>query len=151
MAEGIFQRLVLEAGLAASIETDSAGTGAWHIGSPPHPRTAALLNSKGITGYQHRARQIQRDDFRIFDYILTMDDENLADVRLLGGFGKAKVAPLMEYAPQLGVYEVPDPYHTNRYEEVYALVSVACAELLVAIREENASLLAVTTKTAERS
>lgn len=140
MAEGVFQNLVREAGLAASIETDSAGTGAWHIGSPPHPRTAAILLLKGIAGYQHRARQIQPADLHAFDYVLTMDDENLADVLSLGVVGKARVAPLMEFAPHLGAYEVPDPYHTNRYEEVYSLVSAACRGLLEAIIKENEAL-----------
>ncbi|MCX6379256.1 MAG: low molecular weight phosphotyrosine protein phosphatase [Armatimonadetes bacterium] len=141
MAEAVFQQLVQEAGLTHSIKTDSAGTGAWHIGKPPHERTARLLLSKGITGYMHHARQVQRDDFQIFDYILTMDDENLADVNSLGVIGKAVVAPLLEFAPQLEAYEVPDPYYNDRYEEVYDLVSVACAGLLTAICEEHALLL----------
>jgi len=137
MAEGVFQQLVRDANLQTLIETDSAGTGAWHIGKPPHPRTAGLLKEKGILHYQHRARQIQREDFQNFDYILTMDDENLADVNALGVVGKAKVAPLMEFAPELDVFEVPDPYYNNRFEEVYSLVSTACVGLLRTIREER--------------
>jgi len=66
-----------------------------------------------------------------------MDDENLADVNALGVVGKAKVAPLMEFAPELDVFEVPDPYYNNRFEEVYSLVSTACVGLLRTIREER--------------
>ena len=135
MAEGVFQHKVREAGLEDRIESDSAGTGHWHIGSPPHPGTRHVLAEKGIA-YSHRARQIGSDDLNAFDYILTMDETNYADVQALGT-GSGEVVRLLDYAPALGIREVPDPYHTGGYEGVYTLIDAATDGLLALIRAEH--------------
>ena len=135
MAEALFQHKVRQAGLAGKIEADSAGTGDWHIGKPPHPGTMRLLAERGVE-YAHLARQVTQGDLKAFDYIITMDDANRHAVGQLGQ-GQARVAALLDYAPSLGVTEVPDPYYTGNFEEVYALVSAATEALLSTIREEH--------------
>ena len=74
---------VRAAGLEDKIEADSAGTGDWHVGKPPHHGTRAMLARNGIE-YAHKARLITTDDLDTFDYVLTMDNANLRDVRALG-------------------------------------------------------------------
>jgi protein-tyrosine phosphatase len=137
MAEGVFRHKVLQAGLETRITTDSAGTGHWHVGELPHTETRRILTANHIS-YTHRARVFQRSDLDTFDYILTMDDANFLDVRSFGA-GKAKVARLMDFAPQAGVREVPDPYYQGSaaYAEVFRLVSAAADGLLVAIVREQ--------------
>jgi protein-tyrosine phosphatase len=135
MAEGVFQHLVNQAGLEDKIETDSAGTGHWHLGEAPHHGTRRILQSNSIS-YDHRARLIRREDLETFDYILTMDEMNWRDVQELGG-GRAKVARFMSYAPHTGVAEVPDPYYTGNFSEVYQLVEQAAQGLLDEIRREH--------------
>lgn len=135
MAEAVFSYQVRAAGLDAEINPDSAGTGHWHLGEPPHEGTRALLNQKQIA-YEHCARLLIARDLEDFDYIATMDNANFGDVKALGT-GRAKVVPLMSYAPHLGVVEVPDPYYTGGFEGVYAMVAEATAGLLAAIREER--------------
>lgn len=135
MAEAVFRHQVQAAGLAARIEVDSAGTGNWHIDSAPHPGTLGILAAKGIA-YEGQGRQIKREDLNIFDYIITMDDENLHNVRRLGT-GRAKVTPLLDYAPQVGVREVPDPYFDNGFDVVYYLVQAGTEGLLATIRQEH--------------
>ncbi|GFR90755.1 low molecular weight phosphotyrosine protein phosphatase [Elysia marginata] len=61
MAEGIFQHLIKERGLSASWTIDSAGTGSWHIGSPPDSRTMQVLKKNGIADYNHRGRLVKPD------------------------------------------------------------------------------------------
>ncbi|KZM18981.1 uncharacterized protein EKO05_0010338 [Ascochyta rabiei] len=84
MAEGVFQSLVSSSPastqrLVSSI--DSCGTGAYHVGDSPDRRTMATLRQNGITTYRHAARKFDPStDFEHFDYILAMDDENLADL-----------------------------------------------------------------------
>ena len=134
MAEAVFAHKVRVAGLEDRIEADSAGTGDWHVGSPPHRGTLALLAKNGIE-YEHRARLITSDDLNDFDYVLTMDDSNLRNVLALG-MGKAVVRPFLEYAPGSEVREVPDPYLTGGFEGVYRLVDEAAEGLLRAIRED---------------
>lgn len=135
MAEGVFQHLVREAGLEDKIETDSAGTGHWHLGETPHSGTRRILKSRGIA-YEHRARLLVRDDFEGFHYVLTMDEANWRDVQELGS-GGARVARFMSYAPHTIVTEVPDPYYTGRFEEVFHLVHEAAKGLLESIRREH--------------
>ena len=135
MAEGLFAHKVRLAGLEGEIEADSAGTGHWHLGKEPHEGTRRVLQQNRIA-HSHRARQITRADLDTFDYIITMDEENLANVRALGA-ARAAVVPLMEFAPNMGALEVPDPYYTGEYEEVYRLVDEATDGLLATLRRDH--------------
>ncbi|PGH21588.1 hypothetical protein AJ80_03021 [Polytolypa hystricis UAMH7299] len=81
MAEAVFRHHVDVTPSSVSFSNiDSAGTGAYHIRSPPDSRTMSTLRRKGITNYTHSARKIHKADFTSFDYILAMDDDNLEDI-----------------------------------------------------------------------
>jgi protein-tyrosine phosphatase len=142
MAEAVFSHLVREAGLEKVIEADSAGTGNWHAGEPPHHGTRRILQEQGIA-YSGVARQITLDDLSRFDYIITMDDENLANVRELmseAGNGNAQLAPLLDYAPAAQknkVRQVPDPYFGGGFDIVYRLIHAGCSGLLEHIRRTH--------------
>ncbi|KAI9833606.1 MAG: hypothetical protein M1819_003559 [Sarea resinae] len=84
MAEGVFRHLT-RAHPGGAFHIDSAGTGAYHAGAPPDPRTASTLVANGITDYRHRARKITAQDFERFDFILGMDEENLENLRRMRG------------------------------------------------------------------
>ena len=135
MAEAVFAQKVRDAKLEDEILADSAGTGGWHIGSPPHPETLRVLKERSIP-FQHRGKQIASSDLNRFDYILTMDDQNYQDVLALGS-GSAKVVRFLSYAPECGRTEVPDPYYVGGYEGVFDLVEAASTGLLAAIRKEH--------------
>jgi protein-tyrosine phosphatase len=137
MAEAVFQKLVDEAGLSDEIIIDSAGTGSWHVGERAHRGTLAVLRKHGIE-YNGRARQIAPRDFDQFDYILTMDDENLADVRrMVPDSSKAIIARFLDFADDVRTREVPDPYYDGRFDEVYDLVRHGAESLLAHIRQEK--------------
>ena len=133
MAEALFRQKVAQAGLQEQIAVDSAGTGDWHVGEPPHPGTSRILAENGVP-YAHRARQITPGDLAEFDYVITMDDANRRAVERLGQ-GRAKAADLLSFGSPSGVTEVPDPYYTGNFSEVYHLVSNATEGLLAVIRE----------------
>lgn len=78
MAEGVFRNLA-DAHPAIG-EIDSAGTGAYHSLEPPDSRTMSTLRRHGITGYNHAARKVTKEDFLTFDYLLAMDKSNLSDL-----------------------------------------------------------------------
>ena len=80
-AEGIFRDMVQREGLSELIETDSCGTGSWHIGKPPDSRARSEATRRGIVLEDLRGRAIDPDDFTTFDYILAMDKQNLADLQ----------------------------------------------------------------------
>ena len=136
MAEAVFRRRVLDAGLAERFEIDSAGTGDWHVGSPPHHGTRALLDARKISYHGMVARQIVRGDMSAFDYILAMDAANLRNLRALGK-PSGQLAAFLDYAPQCPETDVPDPYMTGDFEETYRLVDAAAEGLLRAIRAQH--------------
>lgn len=135
MAEAVFQQKVREAGLEEKIESDSAGTGHWHIGEPPHHGTRRILAENQIP-YNGRARLLSPQDFDRFDYILAMDKQNLHNIQSAGS-GRAKIGLLMDYAPEVGSEEVPDPYYDDTHPAVYELVLKGTEGLLEEIRREH--------------
>jgi protein-tyrosine phosphatase len=135
MAEAVFRNLVHQAGLDDQIKVDSCGTGSWHIGEAAHSGTQAVLRQHGIPCH-HTARKLSKGDLAEADYLIAMDKENLEDIHRFGET-RAETGLLLNYAPTLGLQEVPDPYYTNRFEEVYNLVEAGCAGLLAHIRQEE--------------
>jgi protein-tyrosine phosphatase len=138
-AEGVMRSLVTEEGLQDAFELDSAGTGAWHVGSPPDARAVAAALARGITldGF---ARQVSREDFDGFDLLLAMDRSNMRELRRLapGAQERAKVRLLREFDPasvDAEEPEVPDPYYgaPGGFDEVLDLVDAACRGLLAQI------------------
>lgn len=111
---------------------DSAGTGSWHVGEPPDPRSTAVARAHGVE-LPGRARQIQPADFDDFDVIVAMDRENLRDLERLADDGsRARLHLLREFDPDGGGDEVPDPYFggPGGFENVYAMVRRSCERLL---------------------
>jgi protein-tyrosine phosphatase len=139
-AEGVMRALVSREGLEDSIEVESAGTGGWHVGSPPDARAAEAARARGVA-LGGTARQVRAQDFDDFNLLLAMDSENLRALRRLapGEEERAKVRLLREFDPAsvaTGELEVPDPYYgaTGGFEEVLDLVQSACEGLLAEIR-----------------
>jgi protein-tyrosine phosphatase len=139
-AEGVMRALVAEAGLEETIELDSAGTGAWHVGSPPDARASEAARSRGIA-LAGTARQVTVDDFYDFDLIVAMDRANARDLGAIapGEAEGEKVRLLREFDPAsagAGELDVPDPYYggSGGFIEVLELVQGACEGLLAEIR-----------------
>jgi protein-tyrosine phosphatase len=135
MAEAVFTHLVRQAGLQDKIEADSAGTADWEIDSAPHPGTLFILEQHDIK-YSGQGRNLQKSDLDSFDYIITMDEENLRQVRKLGE-GRAKVAPMTSFIAHTTIREVPDPYFDNGFEIVYKLIRAGAEGLLEHIKQEH--------------
>lgn len=139
-AQGVFADLLRREGLTAVVEVDSAGTHAYHTGSAPDQRAQAAAKRRGIDLGPQAARQVRSDDFADFDYILAMDRENLALLQQMcpAQFGD-KVGLLLEYAPHLGIEEVPDPYYGGSagFDRVLEMVLEAAQGLLQDIRRRH--------------
>ena len=136
-AHGVFRELVRREGLEERIEIDSAGTHAYHVGNPPDQRAQETARSRGIDLSDLRARQVEPGDFRRYDYILAMDEENHAILEELCPPGyEDRVRLFLDFAPGLGVSEVPDPYYggAQGFEYVFDLVEAASHGLLEDIR-----------------
>lgn len=139
-AEGIFLKMVADAGLSEQILVDSAGTGGWHVGDAPDSRMITHAKDRGYDLTQLEARQFSIEDFKKFDYILTMDESNLRNVRNLDVKREHhdKVRPLVTFCKIHNAEEVPDPYYDREegFRLVLDLLEDACAELLTHIKGE---------------
>lgn len=138
MAEAVFRHLVSEAGISERFAIDSAGTGNWHTGNPPHHGTRRILDQYGISYEGLKARQVAQDDFAQFDYIIAMDNQNERDLKALARQADVRIVKLLDLVPESQLKEVPDPYYTGNFEEVYGLVQQGCRALLELIRREKA-------------
>ena len=136
MAEAIFRDIVKKAKLDDKFEVKSAGTGQWHVGERPHRGTREVLLRHAIDVNGMVAKQVTNDDLSHFDYIIAMDNENLADLRTFK-VDSAKLSRLLDYASGINARDVPDPYYDGRFELVYELVRIGAEGLLTRIREEK--------------
>ena len=139
-AEGVFRRLVSAAGLDTVIATDSAGTHDYHIGEAPDPRTVAAAATRGVDLSWRRGRQVSAADFDRFDYVLAMDGDNFRHLAALAGKrAEGKLSLFLDYAPEVGEREVPDPYFggADGFEHVLDLVEAASRGLLAELRRRH--------------
>jgi protein-tyrosine phosphatase len=138
MAEAVFRKKVQERNLTDTIEIDSAGTGHWHIGNPPHVGTRDILDKYKIDYTGMKARQVVEEDLSKFHYIIAMDAENLGNLRAMAGLNETgEINRLLDFIPNSDVVDVPDPYFTGNFDEVYELVDKSCELLLNHICERE--------------
>jgi protein-tyrosine phosphatase len=139
LAEGIFRSVTREAGLEASFEVDSAGTGGWHEGDQPDPRSIATARSHGIDITAQRARRIRPADFSHFDLIVAMDRANIAELRRMSA-SAANIKLFGDIALETGE-DIPDPYYggPDGFEKVYARLFAGCMKLLGELGADSAS------------
>lgn len=139
LAEGILAHLLAGEGLADRVHVDSAGTGAWHVGEPPDPRSIEVAERFGVR-LRGAARQVRVEDFQRFTHVVAMDRENLRNLERLweraGGGPRPRL--LREWDPEAGGGgEVPDPYYggPDGFVTVFRMVERACRVLLEELRE----------------
>lgn len=139
-AEGVFKALVEKEGLSDKISVDSAGTGSWHVGEPPDPRSQEVAKQRGIDLSSIRARQVTRSDFAAFDYVLAMDACNYRKLEKICPFeAEDKLAMFLEFASNKEVTDVPDPYYggPSGFDDVLDLIENGSKGLLEDIKAKH--------------
>ncbi len=131
-AEAVFRYALAQRGLAGKFTHDSAGTGGWHAGEAPDPRSQAMARRFGVEMGDLKARQVCGADFYAFDLILAMDESHL---KALGHIApKDGTAQIALYLPHCGQHgrEVPDPYYGGEdgFLRVYQMIEAATDGLL---------------------
>jgi len=131
LAEGIMQRKITQLGLNWTV--DSAGTGAWHAGEKPDPRSIEVAKINGLDISMQKARQFSEGDFKNFDLILAMDSSNYSDLvnKTDSEKERAKVKLIMNFKDQGMNVNVPDPYWNNDgFSHVYNMLEEACQKVI---------------------
>jgi protein-tyrosine phosphatase len=136
-AEAVFRSLAQRSRPYLAVEADSAGTHGYHIGRAPDERAQRVARAHGIDMSSQRARVLRVEDFDRFDHILVMDRENQKAALSLAPPGlRHRVRLLLDYAPQLALREVPDPYYGELadFERVFDLSEQAARGLLQSLQ-----------------
>jgi len=134
LAEGVFIHLANQRGVADRFEVDSCGTGGWHAGNRPDPRSAAVADKHGIR-LPSRARQLDSSDADRFALVVAMDASN-RDNLINAGVPEGKIRLLREFDPTVDASsadrDVPDPYYggPDGFDDVYDMVLRSCEALL---------------------
>ncbi len=118
--------------------SDSCGTGAYHIGEQPDPRSVDVARAHQIP-ISHKARQLTEHDLEYFDYVIGMDDQNIRNIEVLASSTKDHIHKMRDF-DSLGLGEdVPDPYFggPRGFEEVFQMLDRSCDGLLQKIKEDH--------------
>ena len=131
MAHMVFLNMLQKRGIEDNFEVDSAGTEGYnemcHAGI--HRGTREILNRKGIPFEEHYSRKIRKKDYDYYDYIITMDSENIEDVQSIVGFDKDnKIKRLLDFTNQ--PRNIKDPWYTGNFDETYEDVVEGCSAFL---------------------
>lgn len=137
MAEMVLKHLVRERGLADLFYIDSAATSREEIGNGVHYGTRRKLAEVGIPCEDHRARQVTKEDYEKFDYLIVMDSNNVRNLnRIIGGDPDGKVYKLLDFTERQGA-SIADPWYTGNFDETYRDVLEGCEGFLKKISENE--------------
>ena len=139
-AEGIMYGFIKSEGLENQIEVDSAGTMGYHTGEKADPRMRKHASQRGYDLTSLARRFNPEKDFRNFDYIVTMDNQNYEDVISMDRTNQyaSKVLKMAQFCKVHKVVEVPDPYYSGSegFENVLDILEDGCKNLLTKIKDE---------------
>ena len=118
MAQFMFQDMVNRKGIADKFYIDSAATSREEIGNGPHYGTVGKMREVGIPVLPHRARQMTRDDYDEYDYLIGMDSYNISNMtRIAGGDPEGKIYQMLGFAGS--TRSIADPWYTGNFDETY--------------------------------
>ena len=148
MAEFILKDMVSKRGIADQFEIASAATSTEEIwngtGNPIYPPAQAELRKHGIgkTPYtdfsEKRAKQVTKEDYRYYDYLLCADANNIKNtIRITGPDVDGKIKLLLDFAtdPKRKGKSISDPWYSGRFDETYRDVVCGCEGLLAYLKE----------------
>ena len=136
MAEFYMKDLVEKEGLDWAFHIESAATSREEWGNPVYPPARRELARHGIACGGHAARQLTREDYGRFDYLIGMENANIRNMRrMLGGDPEGKIHRLMDFTARPG--EVSDPWYSDRFDIAYRDIREGCEKLLAYIENEG--------------
>ena len=128
MAEFIMKNIVKQHHRENDFEIASAATSREELGNPVYPPARRKLMEHGLTCDGKTARQMTIDDYRYYDMIILMDNNNMKNAkRIITNDTENKLSLLMSYTTEGGT--VSDPWYTRNFERAYNDIEKGCKAL----------------------
>ena len=125
MAEFVFKDLVGREGQASQFEIASAATSTEEIGNPVHPGTRRVLGGLGISCEGKRARQLRKQDYEGYDYLIGMDQWNISNIlRIVRRDPQGKIFKLLDFSQR--PRDIADPWYTGDFQTTYEDIEEGC-------------------------
>ena len=129
MAEIVFKDMVNKKGLSDKFYIDSAATSSEAVGDGIYYGTRDILKEQGIPFTEHISRQMTKEDYFKFDYILCMEEKNIRNIlRIIGEDPEKKVYRLLDFSDR--PRDIADPYFTGNFDKTYEDILEGCRALL---------------------
>lgn len=136
MAEFVMKDLVKKKGIEEQFYIASAATSTEEIGNPIYPPARRKLAQVGIRTDGKTARQMTRQDYDKFDYLIGMEDVNVRNMlRITGGDPDGKISRLLDYTGRPG--NIADPWYTGNFDDTYDDVLKGCESLIEYLKKEG--------------
>lgn len=136
MAEFVMKDLVKKAGVAELFTINSAATSREEIGNGVHYGTRRKLQQERIPVGEHRAVQMTKQDYEVYDYLIGMDGANLRNMeRIAGGDPAHKLHLLLDFTNRPGA--IADPWYTGNFDDTFVDVMEGCQGLLKKLLESQ--------------
>lgn len=139
-AEGLFRAYVEKAAMADRFLINSAGTGNWHVGNPPDPRSVATARARGLDISQLRARQLCADDYKNFDVLIALDRNHYDYMQAhKPASSSAQISLLMSHADSFYHDDVPDPYAGGQkgFDQAYDMMEAGVIGLFALLSKNQ--------------
>lgn len=111
------------------VTVESAALHTDELGSDTHRGTKAVLEKNSIPFSPRKAWLINAAKASEYDYLICMDDYNVADLkRLVFDEDRHKVRKLLSFAGETG--DIADPWYTGNFQITYGDVHRGCRHLM---------------------
>ena len=131
MAEFFMKELVKEQGLEEEFYIESAATSREEIGNGVYPPVKRILEARGIDCSKKRARQMTREDYARFNYIVCMDEYNLRNMERIIADNDKKYSRLLDFTQN--PHDIADPWYNGDFKTTEKEVEAGCKALLKTI------------------
>ena len=129
MAEFVMKDLVAKNFRQNDFSIASAATSTEELGNPVYPPARRIMAQHGLDCHGKYARQITAADYSNYDYLIGMDNRNIANMkRFFGGDPENKISLLLNWA---GIdREVADPWYSGDFEATWDDITTGCSAVL---------------------
>ena len=129
MAEFVFKDMVNKKGLSNQFHIESAATSREAVGEGIYYGTRNILKEQNIPFEERKARQMTKEDYNKFDYILAMETKNIVNIlRIVGEDKQNKICRLLDYSES--PRDISDPWYTGEFDTTYYDVEEGCSKFL---------------------